>query len=80
MIENMKEQTFIAQRTIHDHIQSIGGLGQLVVSGELLPAASAGRKRYSAYLEEQKKEQQQASQNRNSELEILVPYNLIQTL
>lgn len=60
MVENMKEQTFIAQRTIHDHIQSIGGLGQLVVSRELLAAASAGRKRYAAYLEEQKKEQQEA--------------------
>ena len=34
IIENMKEQTFIAQRTIHDHIQSIGGLGQLVVCRE----------------------------------------------
>ena len=68
MIENMKEQTFIAQRTIHDHIQSIGGLGQLVVSRELLAAASAGRKRYAAYLEEQKKEQQQASQNRKRKI------------
>ena len=68
MIENMKQQTFILQCTIHDHIQSIGGLGQLVVSGELLPAASAGRKRYSAYLEEQKKEQQQASQNRKRKI------------
>lgn len=68
MIENMKEQTFIAQRTIHDHIQSIGGLGQLVVSRELLAAASAGRKRYAAYLEEQKKEQQQASQNRKGKI------------
>ena len=27
MIKNMKEQTFVAQCTIHDHIQSIGGLG-----------------------------------------------------
>ena len=58
MIKNMKEQTFITQRTIHDHIQSIGGLGQLVVSRELLAAANAGRQRYSAYLEEKKKEQQ----------------------
>ena len=68
MIENMKEQTFIAQRTIQDHIQSIGGLDQLVVSRELLAAASAGRQRYSAYLEEQKKEQQQASQNRKRKI------------
>ena len=70
MIENMKEQTFIAQHTIHDHIQSIGGLGQLVVSTELLTAASAGRKHHSAHLEEQKNEQQQASQNRKRKVVI----------
>ena len=64
MIKNSKEQTFVARCTIHDHIQSIGGLGQLVVNKELLAAASAGRQRYSAYLEEQKKEQQQAFKNR----------------
>ena len=60
MIKNMKEPTLVAQCTIHDHIQSIGGLGQLVVNKELL----AGRQHYSAYLEEQKKEQQQAFRNR----------------
>ena len=68
MIENMKEQTFIAQRTIHDHIQSIVGLDQLVVSKKLLVAATAGRKCCSANLEEQKKEQQQASQNRKQKI------------
>lgn len=63
MIKNIKEHTFIVQRTIYYHIQRIRGSSQSVVSRELLTAASAGR-RYSAYLEEQKKEQQQASQNR----------------
>ena len=58
MIKNSKEKTFVARCTIHDHIQSIGGLVQLVVYKELLVVASAGRQRYSAYLEEQKKEQQ----------------------
>ena len=52
MIENMKEQTFVGQRTIHDHILSIGGLIQVVVSRELLAAASRARQRYVAYLEE----------------------------
>ena len=36
MIENMKEQTFIAQRTIHDHIQSIGGLVSWWLAGNFL--------------------------------------------
>ena len=40
MIENLKEQTFIAQHTIHDHIQSIGVFGQVAVSRDLLAAAS----------------------------------------
>ena len=68
MIKNSKEKTFVARCTIHDHIQSIGGLVQLVVYKELLVVASAGRQRYSAYLEEQKKEQQQAFQNRKRKI------------
>ncbi|CAH3148926.1 unnamed protein product [Pocillopora meandrina] len=68
MIKNSKEKTFVARCTIHDHIQSIGGLVQLVVYKELHVVASAGRQRYSAYLEEQKKEQQQAFQNRKRKI------------
>ena len=64
MIENMKEQTFIGQRTIHDHILSIGGLIQVVVSRELLPAASRARQRYVAYLEEQKQEKHKHAQSK----------------
>ncbi|CAH3122844.1 unnamed protein product [Pocillopora meandrina] len=37
MIENMKETTFVAQRTIHDHILSIDGFHKLVISNEFLP-------------------------------------------
>ena len=56
MFENMKEQTFTAQHTVHDHIQSIGVFGLVVVSRELL-AAIAEKQCYFAYCEEQKKEQ-----------------------
>ena len=54
MIENMKETTFVAQRTIHDHILSIDGFHKLVISNELLTSAKAGRQRYHAHLEEQR--------------------------
>lgn len=54
MVENMKETTFVAQRTIHDHILSIDGLDKLVISNELLTSAKAGRQRYHAHLEEQR--------------------------
>ena len=60
----MKEQTFIGQRTIHDHILSIGGLSQVVVSRELLAPASRGRQRYVAYLEEQKQKKHKEAQSK----------------
>ena len=41
MMDNMKEQTFIGQRTIHDHILNTGGLSKLVIIRELLAAASS---------------------------------------
>ena len=53
MMDNMKEPTFIGQHTIHDHILRIGDLSNLVISRELLAAASTGRQQYAAYLEEQ---------------------------
>lgn len=46
MIENMTEQTFIAQHTIHNHTQSIGVFSQVVVSRELLAAAIAEKECY----------------------------------
>ena len=64
MIENMKEQTCIAQRTIHDHIQSIGGLVSYWLAGNFLQQLVQGKKLYPAYLEEQ----QQASQNRKRKI------------
>ena len=43
MIENMKEQTCIAQRTIHDHIQSIGGLVSYWLAGNFLQQLVQGK-------------------------------------
>ena len=61
---NMHEEIVIAQRIIIDHISSIGGLGQLLLSKELPASASAGRQRYAAYLDEQKKLSQHQEESR----------------
>ena len=54
MVENMKERSFIAQRTIHDHLLHSGGLGALVIDKPLLSAAASGRRKYAEYLEQQR--------------------------
>ena len=46
MVENLTERSFIAQRTIHDHLLHIGGLDTLVVDKPLLSAAASGRRKY----------------------------------
>ena len=52
VVENMKEASFIAQRSNHDHI---GGIDNLVVMKELLAYAGSGRKRYMEYLDDVQK-------------------------
>ena len=47
-------QSFIAQRTIHDHLLHIGGLDALVVDKPLLSAAASGRRKYTEYIERQR--------------------------
>lgn len=70
MVENMKEHSFIAQRSIHDHVQSIGGLAKLDVSKDLLLAAKAGRKKYLEYLDKQKQEHRnEVRQNKRKKVE-----------
>ena len=56
MVENLKERSFIAQWTIHDHLSHIGGLNALVVDKPLLSAAASGRRKYTEYLERQRAE------------------------
>ena len=44
MVENLKDWSFIAQRTIHDHLLHIGGMDAVVVDKPLLSAAASGRR------------------------------------
>ena len=54
MVENLKDWSFIAQRTIHDHLLHIGGLDAVVVDKPLLSAAASVRRKYTEYLERQR--------------------------
>ena len=58
MSDNMEELTIIAQRAITDHLRSIGGVQNLVMTKELLLSASSGRQKYHAYLDEERKKEE----------------------
>ena len=60
MVENLKDWSFIAQRTIHDHLLHIGGLDALVVDKPLPSAAASGRRKYTEYLEQQRADKEKA--------------------
>lgn len=42
-VENMAEQTLIAQRVIKDHLINVGGVTKVSLSEELLASASSAR-------------------------------------
>ena len=48
------EHNLIAHRVIKDHVQSVGGWKQLLISKELLQSAQNARHQYHAHLESQK--------------------------
>lgn len=60
VVENLKKRSFIAQRTIHDHLLHVGGLDALIVDKPLLSAAS-GRRKYTEYLERQRADKVKAA-------------------
>ena len=44
-IENMKNNTYIAKRVLYDHIQSVGGIANVVVDKPLIISVSQPRDR-----------------------------------
>lgn len=54
-VENLSERSFIAQRIIHDHIESVEGLANVKISKQLLMSSAGARQKYLSYLEEQKR-------------------------
>ncbi|XP_060782876.1 uncharacterized protein LOC132890101 isoform X1 [Neoarius graeffei] len=57
-VENMKEGSYSAQRLVCDHLRSVGGIDNFVVTKALLKSASLARQRYLHHLEEQKKDKE----------------------
>ena len=53
-VENMTEQSLIAQRVIKDHLINVGGVTKVSLSKELLASASSARQSYQTYLDEKK--------------------------
>ena len=51
-VENLKERSFIAHRTIVDYLKDIGGLSCVMVSPTMLLSANKGRQRYHEHLTE----------------------------
>lgn len=55
-VENLKERSFIPQRIIRDHIESVGGLPNVQISKKKLLMSSAGaQQKYLSHLEEQRR-------------------------
>ena len=54
-VENLHEESVVAQRLICDHINSAGGIHKVDVSNQLLVSSVSARQRYMANLEGQKR-------------------------
>lgn len=49
--QNMSEQTLVARRMIKDHICSVGGLNNVIMTKDLLNSAQKSRQQYMLHLE-----------------------------
>ena len=54
-VENLQERSFISQRLVQDHVQSVGGVLAVSINKRLLLSAAGARQKYSSYLDEQKR-------------------------
>ena len=58
-IDNLDESSFVAQRLICDHVNSVGGIKNIDHNNKkLLASASSARQKYYAYLEDEKKKKE----------------------
>lgn len=60
--DNLSEESHTAERTICDHVASVGGVLNMELSNALLMSASSARQRYHAYLDDQKKAKESEAQ------------------
>ena len=52
-VENLANQSLVAQRLVSDHINAVGGILMISIAQPLLASCSAARKRYERSLEQQ---------------------------
>ena len=57
-VENLANQSLVAQRLMCDHINAVGGIFNVSITQPLLTSCSAARKRYERYLEQQRQNNQ----------------------
>ena len=67
-VENLKEDSLVAQRLIHDHLRAVGGIANVELSKPLLASVASARQRYSMYLDDQRKERLQEDGMRKGRL------------
>ena len=54
-VQNLKEESLVAQRIVHDAITTAGGVCQMPVTKSMLSYAQGAQQRYMAYLAEKEK-------------------------
>jgi len=59
LVENVHEQSLIAQRRVEDAIRSFGGIKNIPICQKIYTYVRGARKRYDEYLEESKKVQKE---------------------
>lgn len=62
MIENLKEQSLIAQRTVFDAVSFLGGIEKTEITKKMLNCVQTSHARYRQCLEEKKKTTSEATQ------------------
>lgn len=59
MVDNLEERSLTAHQVICDHVQSVGGLLNIVYTKELLLSAATAKHKYHMYLDEQRRLKQE---------------------
>ncbi|XP_070554389.1 uncharacterized protein [Ptychodera flava] len=63
-VENLHEESVVAQRLICDQVDRVGGIQNVQISAQLLTSAGSARHRYQAHLDEEKKKRETAQAKR----------------
>ena len=53
-VENLKEQSLVAQRLLCDHVKTVGGVSNVTINNKLLVSSAMARQKYELYLQEEK--------------------------